>query len=231
MQLNTHTWGEGDRIALLIHGIMADHRAWRTVGPALADEGYRVIAVDLRGHGLSDRADSYTPEEFADDLVETLPGGAELAIGHSLGGLTLSLAVDRLRPQRAVYSDPAWHLELPEGMGPEVFVQFKSATREVVAGMNPRWADEDVDVELATLALWDEASALGLAALKGRDLLPAKPVVPSLVQLADPSMIINEERAALLRERGFEVRTVTGAGHTIQRDDFDGFMASLDGWI
>ncbi len=231
MQLNTHTWGEGDRVALLVHGIMADHRAWRTVGPALADRGYRVIAVDLRGHGLSGRADSYTPEDFADDLVETLPAGAELAIGHSLGGLTLSLAVDRLRPRRAVYSDPAWHLELPGGMGPEVFAQFKSVTREVVAELNPRWADEDVDVELATLALWDEASAHGLAGLGNRDLLPVKPVVPSLVQLADPSLIIDAARAALLRERGFEVRVVPGAGHTIQRDDFDGFMASLDGWI
>jgi pimeloyl-ACP methyl ester carboxylesterase len=231
VQLNTHTWGEGDRIALLIHGIMADHRAWRTVGPALAAEGYRVIAVDLRGHGLSERGDSYTPQAFADDLVETLPAGAELAVGHSLGGLTLSLAVDRLRPLRAVYSDPAWHLELPDGFGPEVFAQFKSAPREQIAAMNPRWDAEDVDIEVATLKLWDEASALGLADLTGQDLLPAKPVVPSLVQLADPSMLINEERAAILRERGFEVRHVKGAGHTIQRDDFDGFMASLDGWI
>lgn len=231
MQLNTHTWGEGDRIALLVHGIMADHRAWRTVGPALADKGYRVIAVDLRGHGLSGRADSYTPQAFADDLVETLPAGAELAVGHSLGGLTLSLAVDRLRPRRAVYSDPAWHLELPDGLGPEVFTQFKSAPREMIAAMNPRWDAVDVDIEVATLALWDEASALGLADLTDQDLMPARPVVPSLVQLADPSMLINEERAALLRERGFEVRHVTGAGHTIQRDDFDGFMSSLDGWI
>ncbi|WP_433548962.1 alpha/beta fold hydrolase [Streptomyces sp. CA-294286] len=231
MQLNTHTWGEGDRVALLIHGIMSDHRAWRTVGPALADKGYRVIAVDLRGHGLSGRGDTYTPDAFADDLVETLPTDAELAVGHSLGGLTLSLAVDRLRPKRAVYSDPAWHLELPGGFGPEVFAEFKSVRRAHIAAMNPRWDAEDVDVEVATLALWDEASALGLAALGGRDLLPRKAVVPSLVQLADPSLIINEERAALLRERGFEVRTVRGAGHTIQRDDFDGFMSSLDGWI
>ncbi|MFI5806198.1 alpha/beta fold hydrolase [Streptomyces sp. NPDC051561] len=230
MQLNTHTWGEGDRIALLIHGIMADHRAWRTVGPALADKGYRVIAVDLRGHGLSERGE-YTLESYADDLVETLPAGAELAIGHSLGGLTLSLAVDRLRPQRAVYSDPAWHLELPEGFGPEVFAQFKAFPREQIAALNPRWDAADVDIEVATLALWDETSALGLSPLAGQDLLPQKPVVPSLVQLADPSMLINEERAALLRERGFEVRTVKGAGHTIQRDDLDGFMASLDGWI
>ncbi|MCX5192933.1 alpha/beta hydrolase [Streptomyces sp. NBC_00249] len=231
MQLNTQTWGEGDRLALLVHGIMADHRTWRRVGPALADRGYRVLAVDLRGHGASGRGE-YSPALYADDLVETLPAGAELAVGHSLGGLTLSLAVDRLKPARAVFSDPAWHLASSvEGFGPEMFAQFKSAGKEQVRAMNPRWEEVDVDIELATLALWDEATALGLAPLFGQDLLPAAPVVPSLVQLADPSLLISPERAALLRERGFEVRSVAGAGHTIHRDDFDGFMASLEGWI
>nr|WSX48578.1 alpha/beta hydrolase [Streptomyces sp. NBC_00974] len=231
MQLHTHTWGEGDRIALLIHGIMADHRTWRRVGPALADRGYRAIAVDLRGHGASDRGE-YGPAVFADDVVESLPAGAELAIGHSLGGLTLSLAVDRLKPQRAVFSDPAWHLAAPEpGFGPEMFAQFKAASKEQIRAMNPRWEEADVDVELETLAVWDEATALSLGPLMGTDLLPAAPVVPSLVQLADPSFLISPERAAVLTERGFEVRSVAGAGHTIHRDDFDGFMASLEGWI
>ncbi|MGW7055295.1 alpha/beta fold hydrolase [Streptomyces sp. NPDC054887] len=231
MQLHTRTWGEGDRLALLIHGIMADHRTWRRVGPALAAKGYRVIAVDLRGHGASARGD-YTPEIFADDLVETLPAGADLAIGHSLGGLTLSLAVDRLRPRRAVFSDPAWHLATAdEGFDPGLFAGFKEASRERIAAMNPRWEAADVDIELETLRVWDEASALGLAASAGLDLLPAAPVVPSLVQLADPSLLVDAARAAVLAERGFEVRTVRGAGHTIHRDDFDAFMTSLDGWI
>ncbi|MGW6710070.1 alpha/beta fold hydrolase [Streptomyces sp. NPDC054956] len=231
MQLHTHTWGEGDRVALLIHGIMADHRTWRRVGPALADRGYRAIAVDLRGHGASGRGE-YGPELFADDVVETLPAGAELAIGHSLGGLTLSYAVERLKPKRAVYSDPAWHLAAPEpGFEPEMFAQFKAAPKEQIQAMNPRWEEADVDIELETLAVWDEATALSLGPLMGADLLPAAPVVPSLVQLADPSFLISPERAAVLEERGFEVRSVTGAGHTIHRDDFDGFMASLEGWI
>lgn len=231
VQLHTHTWGEGDRVALLIHGIMADHRTWRRVGPALAERGYRVIAVDLRGHGASERGE-YSPRHFADDVVETLPKGAELAIGHSLGGLTLSYAVERLAPERAVFSDPAWHLAAPEpGFGPEMFAQFKSASKEAVRAMNPRWEEADVDIELATLAVWDEATALSLGALMGADLLPPAPVVPSLVQLADPSFLISPERAAVLEGRGFEVRSVAGAGHTIHRDDFDGFMASLEGWI
>lgn len=97
--------------------------------------------------------------------------------------------------------------------------------------MSPRWEDVDVDIELATLALWDEQTALSLAPLLGADLMPAAPVVPSLVQLADPSQLISQERAQLLKSRGFQVRSVAGAGHTIHRDDFDGFMASLEGWI
>lgn len=56
-------------------------------------------------------------------------------------------------------------------------------------------------------------------------------MVPSLVQLADPSFLISPERSLLLTERGFEVRSVAGAGHTIHRDDFEGFMSSLEGWI
>ncbi|MDJ0379842.1 alpha/beta hydrolase [Streptomyces sp. G-G2] len=231
MRLHTHTWGEGDRIALLVHGVMADHRTWRRVGPALASLGYRVIAVDLRGHGASGRGE-YGAAVFADDLAETLPAGAELAIGHSLGGLALSLAVDRLLPRRAVYSDPAWHLgSLGEGFGPELFAGFKAAPKEQIQAMNPRWEEADVDVELLTLAAWDEATALSLGPLTGTDLLPAAPVVPSLVQLADPSFLIDGDRAAVLASRGFEVRSVAGAGHTIHRDDFEGFMTSLEGWI
>lgn len=51
------------------------------------------------------------------------------------------------------------------------------------------------------------------------------------MQLADPSILTGPEDAARLRSRGFEVRAVGGAGHTIHRDDFDGFMKSPDGWI
>ncbi|MFE2638060.1 hypothetical protein ACFXKF_25280 [Streptomyces scopuliridis] len=86
-------------------------------------------------------------------------------------------------------------------------------------------------MEVETLAAWDENTAFGLAPAFGADLLPAAPVVPSLVQLAGPSVMISPANAAELERRGFHVRTVTGAGHTIHRGHFDGFMASLDGWI
>ncbi|MFI9049815.1 alpha/beta fold hydrolase [Streptomyces sp. NPDC053427] len=231
MQLHTQEWGTGDRTAALVHGMMSDHRTWRRVGPALADLGYRVIAVDLRGHGRSPRGD-YGAELFAEDLVDTLPAGAELAIGHSLGGLALSLAAERLRPQRAVYSDPAWSLGgTGQVVDPAVFLTFKRATRESVRSFNPRWDDADVDLELDTVAAWDSGTALALSGAHLIDRTPERPVVPSLVQIAGNGFLFTEEAAKELRTRGFEVRTVPGAGHTIHRDDFEGFMAGLAGWL
>ncbi|MFE7951179.1 alpha/beta fold hydrolase [Streptomyces sp. NPDC057426] len=235
MRLHTTTWGSGDRVALLVHGIMSDHRTWRRVGPALAEQGYRVVAVDLRGHGASGRAagpEGYTPESYADDLVETLSTGAELAIGHSLGALALATAVERLAPKRAVYVDPAWHLPAGDAsVRAELFTHAKRLTREHLRVFNPRWAEEDIDIEIDTVGLWDERTARSLVALAGRDMWPANPAVPSLVTLADPSLLVTADDARMLSGRGFELRTVVGAGHTIHRDDFDGFMTALKGWI
>ncbi|MEU1116132.1 MULTISPECIES: alpha/beta fold hydrolase [unclassified Streptomyces] len=230
MQLHTHEWGTGDRIALLIHGMMSDHRTWRRVGPALADRGYRVIAVDLRGHGASGRG-AYGARLFADDLVDTLPAGADLALGHSLGGLALSLAAERLAPARAVYCDPAWALGTDGAVDPAAFVAFQRLSRQVIAKFNPRWEAADVDVEVATLAAWDPDSALSLSGAHAADHTPAAPVVPSLVQVADPSPVVDAALKEELVRRGFEVRTVRGAGHTVYRDDFDAFMGSLEGWL
>lgn len=229
MKLHTHEWGTGDRVAVLVHGIMSDHRTWRRVGPALADKGYRVIGVDLRGHGASARG-AYSPEIFADDLVDTVPSGVELALGHSLGGMTLALAVERLAPARAVYCDPAWALGTA-GVDPAVFVEFRQATRTTIAQLNPRWEEADIDIEVATLADWDPDTALALSGPNALDRTPATATVPSLVQVADPSFLVSDELKGELERRGFEVRTVKGAGHTIHRDDFDAYMGSLDGWI
>ncbi|MEV7466322.1 alpha/beta fold hydrolase [Streptomyces kronopolitis] len=231
MRLYTHEWGAGERIAVLVHGLMSDHRTWHRVGPELAGRGYRVLAVDLRGHGRSPRGD-YGPELFADDLVETLPAAPELALGHSLGGLALSLAVERLRPRRAVYSDPAWSLAgLGQSVDPALFVAFKRADRARVRMFNPRWSEADLDIELATVADWDTATALALSAGHREDRTPHKPVVPSLVQFAGEGFLFSAPAAAELADRGFEVRTVPGVGHTLHRDDFDAFMAGLEGWV
>ncbi|GAA2643861.1 alpha/beta fold hydrolase [Nonomuraea recticatena] len=232
MQLHTREWGTGERVAVLIHGIMASSECWWRVGPALAERGYRVIAVDLPGHGASPRAESYPVELMASSVLESVPSAPALAIGHSLGGLTLAAAVDRLLPDKAVYSDPAFRMPVLEG-GVAVtdgFAAAKDWTAEQIAAMHPGFSAEEVAVEVEMLKGWDPRTALALGKVVGIDFTPA-PVVPSLVQIADPSFLVAPAFAEELRERGFEVRIVKGAEHTIHRHLFDDFLSGLDGYI
>lgn len=230
MKLHVHEQGTGDRTALLVHGGMSDYRTWHAIADDLVARGYRVVAPDLRGHGHSARGE-YTPELLGEDLVESLPTGADLAIGHSLGALALSYAVDRLAPARVVYSDPGFNLG-SVSVAANGFLRrmVAEATPESIRTMNPRWSDADIVAEEAGFQLFDPEFFDSLAAF-APDYLPAAPTRPSLVQLADPSLTIDADTAAELARRGYEVRTVAGAGHCIHRDDPKGFLASLEGWI
>ena len=87
-------------------------RAWHRVTAELEEHGFRVLAVDLAGHGRSPRARTLLAEAWADDVVETLEplldGPPDVVMGHSLGGLVASLVADRLAPRAAIYIDPAF---------------------------------------------------------------------------------------------------------------------------
>jgi pimeloyl-ACP methyl ester carboxylesterase len=96
--------------------------------------------------------------------------------------------------------------------------------------MNPKWSAVDVDIELATLRDWDKRTILGF--LDTKPLVPpARLVAPSLVVLAEKSLLITERVAAQLRGQGMTVATVEGTGHTVFRDDHSGFMDTVVGWL
>ncbi|MFI8520804.1 alpha/beta fold hydrolase [Streptomyces sp. NPDC085481] len=230
MRLTLHEVGDGDKVALLVHSIISSADTWSRVAPRLAERGYRVIMPDLRGHGDSPHAEEYTPELFAADLVESLPAGADLAIGHSFGASVLSLAVAGLRPSRVVYSDPAWRFTDKAVAEIKEFAQFtKATTAEMVQQMFPRWTPGDVEAELAGYARWDTRAVDWLDSSVAY--VPERPVVPSLVQGAGDHHLVPDDLAERLRAAAFEVRYVPDTGHCIHRDDLDGFLASLDGWI
>ncbi|MCF2532854.1 alpha/beta fold hydrolase [Yinghuangia soli] len=104
------------------------------------------------------------------------------------------------------------------------------ATPADIREANPRWSDADIDAEMAGFAHFDVA-LLDTAPDSAADYLPGPPARPSLVQLADPSLTIPPEAAAELERRGYQLHTVPGTGHCIHRDDLEGFLRSLDGWI
>ncbi|MGE0728766.1 MAG: alpha/beta fold hydrolase [Acidimicrobiia bacterium] len=82
-------------VVLLLHGGGQNRLAWKGSGAALAARGYRVVALDARGHGDSewDPAADYEMESLAHDLLAVIDqlgvGPARPAVvGASLGGIT-----------------------------------------------------------------------------------------------------------------------------------------------
>ncbi len=84
--LFSHHFGTGSPRVLLLHGLGSAGSVWWQIAEALSDAGYPSIAPDLRGHGESARADEYTLDGYAADVVSSHPGPWDLVVGHSLGG-------------------------------------------------------------------------------------------------------------------------------------------------
>ncbi len=69
------SYGTGDRVLVLAHGLLMNRRMFERLGPALAEAGNRVVCVDLLGHGRSDRPEDlrlYSMPLFARQLVALL---------------------------------------------------------------------------------------------------------------------------------------------------------------
>ncbi len=98
-------YGEGDRPIILIHGLLMNRRMFERLGPEMAELGNRVIAVDLLGHGRSDRPaqmSNYSMTFFARQ-VETLMDHLELdqaVIGGTSLGANATLELAYLSPDR-----------------------------------------------------------------------------------------------------------------------------------
>jgi pimeloyl-ACP methyl ester carboxylesterase len=90
-------WGEpAGRGIVLVHGGAAHSRWWDHIGPLLAN-GWRVVAIDLSGHGDSGRRGSYSLDGWAREVLAVAADAGITApptvIGHSMGGhVTLRVA-------------------------------------------------------------------------------------------------------------------------------------------
>jgi pimeloyl-ACP methyl ester carboxylesterase len=103
--------GSGDTCAVFESGSGAGRTLWDPVAPLLADVA-RTVAYDRAGRGRSSRAE---PPQSLDDmaatlvaLVEALAPSRVILAGHSMGGLIVRRAAEKLipRPAGLVLVDP-----------------------------------------------------------------------------------------------------------------------------
>lgn len=161
--LHLHTYGwEGRQPAfLLVHGLSSNSRTWRQVGDLLAAAGHRVVAVDQRGHGRSDKPDSgYDFATVTDDLarlMQRLELDRPLVAGQSWGGnVVLELGARHPDLVSGLTLVDGGYIEMqlrPEATWEQISVQLRppdlagTPYTQMVQRMknfHPEWSDEGI---------------------------------------------------------------------------------------
>ncbi len=101
IKLRCFVMGSGPQV-LLLHGFGGFLETWAFNIPPLSKR-YRVYAIDLPGHGLSDKPQNYYNTAFAiesaNDIMKALGVTHAALIGHSLGG-AVSINIALSLPER-----------------------------------------------------------------------------------------------------------------------------------
>ncbi len=100
------SYGEGDRVLVLIHGLLMNRRMFERLGPELARHGHRIVCVDLLGHGRSDRPEDlrlYSMPLFARQIVALLDhlGCPTAVVGGTSLGANVALELATRSSERA----------------------------------------------------------------------------------------------------------------------------------
>jgi pimeloyl-ACP methyl ester carboxylesterase len=173
---------------LLVHGLAATAWSWAPVARRLRSVTH-VVAMDLRGHGLSDAPTAaYEPDQLAEDAIAVaegaglldpdldgegateVRGASAVIVGHGFGAIVAACTAARLGPRcaRLVLVDGGWeHLRSTTGMEPDEWLRELDEPPEVLRSIDAFLADRagfdpdtwDVDQERAARAAVTEVPA------------------------------------------------------------------------
>lgn len=102
--MHVERYGHGGTAVILIHGFGTSSFLWRNVAPAISDAGHTAYAIDLFGHGESDRpldADFgiAAQAEYLDAAMTVLRVSRGILVGVDIGG-DVALRLAAKRPER-----------------------------------------------------------------------------------------------------------------------------------
>jgi pimeloyl-ACP methyl ester carboxylesterase len=236
------SWGEpAAPPVLLVHGVTSSARTWWRVGPAVAAAGYRVVAPDMPGHGLTGHwAGHHAFRDNAADLVAfaraACPGVGPAdvrVVGHSWGGMTVAaFPAAGYVPRRLVLLDPPTiPLAVIKLMLLDPAERRYDDVEQAIAAvgpLHPTWPFGDVVAKAEGLTQFDEPAVRailtengdwdgGLAALAD----PAARDVPTRLIRGDPAAggyVPDAAVPAFVARLGTEhVTTIAGAPHSPHR--------------
>lgn len=245
---------EGAPVVCLAHSLSADMGIWAEQVPPLLADGWRVLRVDMRGHGGSSVGpeDPYTMAGLARDVVTVLDHlafdkvhfagvsiggmiGQQLGIDHPhrLSSLMLcDTAATNIPGGEAVWSDRFAAMREAGSLEPLADATMERwVTEAFTAAHKPRW-----DAIRATIAATSLAGYFGGAmAILHFDSRPqlAAIAVPTLVVWGDEDPGTPPEGNILIAEAipGTERHVFEGARHIPMVEFADAFSRVMTSWL
>jgi pimeloyl-ACP methyl ester carboxylesterase len=206
------SWGSGPTV-LVVHGWEGEHRRMTAIIDGLTGAGFRVVAMDLPGHGAS--AGRLVPIPLlarAVAAVGTKVGPLEAVVGHSLGGTATMLALTRLGMKArsaVIIASPNHPAHFARGIAR--LLGLNEARHGLMVQAIERLAGEPMD----SLYLPPLLRRLDMPALFLHD--PADEVVP-----------LSHSRDNVEAWRGAKLKTLEGPGHRRILSDAEALQSIVD---
>lgn len=226
---------------LLLHGYSDSSFSWSRVMPLLPPE-LRVVAIDQRGHGRSDRPErGYSLDDFATDALqamETLGIDSATVVGHSMGSFVARRVAERApeRVQRLVLLGSASTADnavvrellgvvngLTDPVEPGFVREFQMST--AARPVPPEFLERVIANSQAMPARVWKAALASLVEYRPSGAIQC----PTLVVGGDVDGVFSAaEQAQLARQiPGAVLDLEPGVGHALNWEDPDRFIASL----
>lgn len=195
IKVHYQTSGKGQEALIFVHGWTCNTNFWR--GQTSAFPGVRVIAVDLPGHGRSDKPQTdYTMAYFARSIEAVMRDArvtSAVLVGHSMGTPVVRQFY-RLYPEKTralVFVDGGLHPFAPKEQTEQftalLRANYKAAAQPMIDGMLSPIKDEKLKVEIRTamLATPDYVAISAMLGMTDEKLYEKDPIkVPVLAVLA-----------------------------------------------
>jgi lipase len=249
-----HEWGDPEAPALVcLHGVTSHGRHFEQLAQRLGDR-YRVIALDLRGHGSSTWEPPWNLEQHVADVLADAPEERCAWLGHSFGGRIAyeAAAAAPERVGRLVLLDPAIRLPPHVGIAAAENARRDRSYVSFAEGIDRRYEEsvlttaprELVEDELRAHLLQDDdgrwryryCQSTVVAAYGEMTRVPPpfdRVRIPTLLVLGETSYLPYDELLGAHSDALGELLQVAriAAGHTVLWDAFDDTAEAVERFL
>jgi pimeloyl-ACP methyl ester carboxylesterase len=234
-------YGEGDTVLVFVHGWSCNRAVWRYQIPYF-EKKYKVVALDLAGHGASGRQRTvYTQESFGEDIaavVRALNSRKIILIGHSMSGTAIIdayqhskrsiiglIAIDTLEDMEYVCT-PEEISAMVQPMkddfpkGAEAFVR-----QMFVKNTDPKLVDEVVAI------VTHADPAVGISTLENyfkSSVLPLAPGIDVPLWCLNADLWPTKPDVNSKYVKSYHLRIMPGVGHFLMLESADEFNRQLE---